>query len=195
MDRTNMAAVENEKVIKQQGKAKDLFATDEGEKYRIPYDTVKEAVISNVSKNELIDLEHAARLQYKLLLNEAILRAKVAFIKQTISIIYNPAGSNSRNPSITLDEIISLIEKEGVHVDKRSIKERDVDYYKEIWYPQFHPKQIREHPPYGFTMETWKKIKDKFVKRTEEAKKKKQKEFEEWQKKYAEEHPEVKKEG
>ena len=191
MDRANTSAVENENTTRQSGEANDIYVEDEGEKYRVPYDKVKRIVFSNLNKSELIDLEHAARIQYRLLLNEAILQAKVSFVKQEITIIYNPTGSHSRNPSISREEIVNLLEKEGVHINQASVEETDVDYYKEIWYPQFHPKQIREHAPYGFTIEEWKKMKNEYEKKVAKARASKWASFLSWQKKYESEHPEL----
>ena len=178
----------NEGVIEEGGK---YYAVENGERYRLPYKTVKEIVFNNVSKQELVDLQHAARLQYKLLLNEAILRAKVEFVKQRISIVYNPPGYNKGKPEISPEGIAALIRQEGVHVDLASAEQRDVDYYAEIWRAQFHPPMIREHPPYGYTLDEWKKMKDKYEQKVKQAREKKLEEFHEWQKRYEQEHPEL----
>ncbi|MEM3781514.1 MAG: hypothetical protein QXT43_00935 [Candidatus Micrarchaeaceae archaeon] len=169
----------------------NIYVIDEGEKYRIPYNIVKEVIFTNVKKEELINIEHSARLQYRLLLDDAILKAKVEFVKQTITIVYNPKGSGSRNAETSLEDIVQMLGNEGVHVDANAAQKRDVDYAKEIWYPQFHAATIREHPPYGFTMEEWKKIKPEFEKNTAKARKKKWELFKKWQKKYEKLHPEL----
>ncbi|MGC8676109.1 MAG: hypothetical protein ACP5T3_01145 [Candidatus Micrarchaeia archaeon] len=169
----------------------DMYVVDEGEKYRVPYNVVKEVVFSDLKSDELVDLEHSARIQYRLLLNDAILRAKVEFVKRTITIVYNPPGSGSRNAEISLGDIVKLLENEGVHVNLPKAQQRDVDYKEEIWRAQFHPATIREHPPYGFTMDEWKKMKPKYEISVQESRKKKWEKFKEWQKKYEKEHPEL----
>ncbi|MEM0074493.1 MAG: hypothetical protein QW091_00200 [Candidatus Micrarchaeaceae archaeon] len=169
----------------------NVYVVDEGEKYRVPYNMVKEVVFRNLKKDELIDLEHSARLQYRLLLNDAILKAKVEFVKQIITITYNPKDSGSKNAEISLGEIVQMLEKEGVHVDLSLAQQRDVDYKQEIWYAQFHSATIREHPPYSFTMDEWKKMKPEYEKNVAKSRKKKWEKFTKWQKDYEKLHPEL----
>ena len=192
MDRANTAEIENKYASESNSSATlEKYADENGEKYRLPYDKVREVVFSNIPSSELIDIPHCARLQYRLLLNTAILKAKVEFVNRKITIVYNPKGSNSANASIDLVDIVKMLETEGVRVDITGAEQREVDYYKEIWYPQFHPATIREHPPYGYTLDQWRKMKDKYVAEVEKARKKKLESFKEWQKKYEKEHPEV----
>jgi len=192
MDRANTAEIENKYASESNSNSTlEKYADENGEKYRLPYDKVREVVFSNIPSSELIDIPHCARLQYRLLLNTAILKAKVEFVNRKITIVYNPKGSNSASASIDLVDIVKMLETEGVHVDITGAEQREVDYYKEIWYPQFHPPTIREHPPYGYTLDQWRKMKDKYVAEVEKARKKKLESFEEWQKKYEKEHPEV----
>jgi hypothetical protein len=197
MDRRQSAPEES-------GFLKDLKETDEadyddsvtynGKKYRVPYKMVKEIIITDVSKSELRDIEHSARLQYRLLLLDSVLKAKVEFIRGRIIITYNPLESPNRKPKISRDELVHFLSKEGVNVDTTKIASRDVDYFEEIYKYQFAPATIREHAPYGYTMEEWKKLKPGWEKLMAEAKVKKYENFQKWQDNYLETHPEIAKE-
>ncbi len=169
----------------------DTITDEEGNKYRMPYRNVKEAVITGISKDELIDMPHAARVQYRLLLMDAVIRAKVEFVKGRITIFYNPRTATNRKEKISLEELIEFLAKEGIHVDKKNIKERDIDYYEEIYKTQFNPKEIRDHPPYGVSMKEWKEMKPKWKEKVKEGNKEKLERFLRWQKEYEQLHPEV----
>ncbi|MDE1768348.1 MAG: hypothetical protein KGH64_06410 [Candidatus Micrarchaeota archaeon] len=162
-----------------------------GKHYRVPYKMVKEMVVTNLSKQELIDIEHTARLQYRLLLIDSILKAKIEFIHGKMIIIYNPKESPNRKDKISTDEIIQFLAKEGVHVDRSMIAERDVDYFEEIYKPQFEPATIREHAPYGYTLEEWRKIKPEWIKQMQKSKTEKWDKFRAFQDSYLEQHPEL----
>ncbi len=177
------------------GKYKENIITDkQGNKFRIPYSTIKEVTFSGINKADFIDLEHAARLQYRLLLHDSILFAKVEFVKGTINIKYNPEGADNRKEKISLQGLIDMLAKEGVHVDKSNMQENDVDYVKEIYEYQYDPKVIREHPPYGYTMEEWQKMKPEYEKNKALGEAKKAENFRKFQEDYLEAHPELAKE-
>jgi hypothetical protein len=158
---------------------------------RMPYRIINIATFSNIKKEELIDFQHAARLQYRLMLLDPVIKARVNYVKAQISIIYNPVGADNIREKISLDELINFLEKEGVHVDRSSIKNEDFDYYKEFYSYAFNPKSIREHPPYGMSEEEWKTKKAKFEKEVLESKNSKWKQFKEWQQRYKEEHKDI----
>jgi hypothetical protein len=160
-----------------------------GKTYRVPYKMVKEVVITSVNKEELRDIEHSARLQYRLLLLDSVLKAKIEFIRGRIIITYNPKESTNRKDKISLEELIAFLAKEGVHIDPAKAVGRDVDYFEEIYKYQFEPETIREHPPYGFTMEEWKKLKPEWEKNLAEGKVRKYEKFKEWQDNYLDTHP------
>ena len=162
----------------------------DGNQYRVPYRKVKEITI-NVDKKDLIDMPHSTRLQYRLLLNDAILRARVEFIKGKITIVYNPTDAVNRKPKISRDEIIKILNENGVKVEKDKIEERDLDYVEEIYKKQFEPQQIRESVPYGYTKEEWKKYKDAFWSKVDKNNKSKLESFKEWQKYYESQHPDI----
>ena len=167
------------------------WVVEDGKKFRLPYKMIKQVVLSNVSKSDMIDQEHAARLQYRLLLLEPVIKAYVEFQKGRITIIYNPIGADNIREKMSLDDIIAFLSKEGISVDRSAIAERDYDYYKEFYSYAFHPKVIREHPPYGYTLEQWRKMKPKWEEKSKEYEKKKWLDFKKYQKGYEEKHPEV----
>ncbi len=162
-----------------------------GKSYRVPYRTVREIKITGVSKEQLRDIEHSARLQYRLLLLDSVLKAKVEFIRGTIIITYNPEDSKNRKEKISLEELIAFLSKEGVSVDKGNITSRDVDYIEEIYKYQFEPESIREHAPYGYSLEEWKRMKPEWERNSAKAKSEKVEKFKNWQDEYLEQHPEL----
>jgi len=158
---------------------------------RMPYRKIKMVTFTNIKKEEIKDIPHAARLQYRLMLLDAVIKARVNYAKGQISIIYNPVGADNIREKISLDELISFLEHEGVHIDKNNMKERDFDYIEEFYSYAFNPKVIREHPPYGMSNEEWKVRKAELEKEAKEVEEKKLKKFREWQKKYKEEHRDI----
>ncbi len=169
----------------------DEFLTINGKRYRVPYRMVREVVFSNVGKDELIDLEHAARLQYRLMLMEPVLRAKVEFAKQRISIVYNNAEAENRKEKISLEGLMDTISKEGVHLYSNPREERDFDYVQEMYNYHFEPKAIREHPPYGYSREEWARMKPEYERKAAEGRELGAEKFSQWQEEYAGKHPEV----
>jgi len=163
----------------------------DGHPFRIPYKIIQEVTWSNVKKEEMKSLEYAGRLQYRLMLLEPVIRAKVEFTKQKITIIYNPKTSHNRKEKISLEELMEFLGKEGVHVQSNPKEERDFDYVNEMYKYQFDPPSIRERPPYGYTMEEWKKMKKEYGVKLEEGKQKGREKFAAWQQNYAEKYPNV----
>lgn len=166
-----------------------------GKTYRVPYKMVKEVVFSNLSSAELKDIPYSARLQYRLLLMDSVIRAKVEFIRNRITITYNPTESKNRKPKVSREELIAFLAKEGVNVNMNSISERDQDYVKEIYTYQFEPAAIREHAPYGYTIQEWKKMKPEWQKKQIEQNQAKYEKFQRWQDSYLEKRPELQKTG
>ena len=68
----------------------DAYVTEEGKQYRVPYRMIKRLMFSNVKKEELQDIQHSARLQYRLMLMDPVIKANVNFTKRVITILYNP---------------------------------------------------------------------------------------------------------
>ncbi len=165
-----------------------------GKMYRVPYKMVKEVIFTNVNKDQLKDIEHSARLQYRLLLLDSVIKAKIEFISGKIIITYNPKESPNRKEKTSQQELVAFLAKEGVNIDQSSISEREVDYFEEIYKPQFEPATIREHAPYGYSKEEWKKIKPDWEKSLADGKVRKRNEFLSFQENYLETHPELAKE-
>ena len=178
---------------KEQGHLDDSkgYIEENGKRFRLPYGMIREAVFSNVDEASMVDQQHAARLQYRLLLKDPIIKAYVEFSKGKITVIYNPKGADNIREKISLDELISFFEGEGVRVDRNSVTEREYDYYKEFYSYAFSPKRIREHPPYGYTEAQWKKMKPDWEKKVVKYEKVKLDKFREYQKEYEKQHPEV----
>lgn len=164
------------------------YVDENGKKFRVPYRMVKRVVFSKISKAELKDIPHAARLQYRLMLKDSILKAAVNFTKSTITVTYNPEGSDNLKEKISQKGIIEFIASEGVHVDSNAIKEEDFDYYKNFYSYAFSPPSIREHPPYSYTMEQWKEMKPEWETRQKEVAQEKKERFKIWQKEYYEQY-------
>lgn len=180
-----------EDLKKDDGKEYNDKITEDGKEYRVPYRVVKEIVFRNVSKEDMIDIEHAARLQYRLMLMDAVLRAKVEFNHGIITIVYNNPEAENRKEKVSKEELIGFLAKEGVHVDAGSAQERDFDYYKEMYSYQFNPPVIRERPPYGYSQEEWKRMKPEWEAKKAEYEKKKWEKFRAYQDSYLEKHPEL----
>ena len=166
----------------------------EGKSFRIPFRFLKEIVFSDIDQAELKDIEHSARLQYRLLLLDPVLRAKVEFTKRRITVTYNPPEATNRKEKISKAKIIEFLAKEGVKVDEKEVSERAVDYFEEIYKAQFKPAVIREHAPYGYTLDEWKSMKPAWEKKQQTAVKAKYKKFKEWQDSYLAQHEELAKE-
>jgi|GEM_PF-822331 hypothetical protein len=163
----------------------------DGKPYRVPYKMVKEIEFSNIHKEAMIDFEHAGRLQYRLMLMDSVLRAKVEFVKQKITIVYNPTTAQNNKPKTTKEELVSFLAKEGIRIDPSSMVEKDFDYFKEMYSYHYNPPSIRERPPYGYTMDEWKKMRDNYNKKAAQGREDGYKKFQEWQDTYAEQHPTI----
>ncbi|MCL4411583.1 hypothetical protein M1329_01450 [Candidatus Marsarchaeota archaeon] len=170
------------------------YIEEHGNKFRVPYRIVRQAVFSKVKQAELIDLEHAARLQYRLMLNDAILKARVHYARGTITVIYNPQSAQNLREKIGLEGLVALLAGEGVHVDAANTVDSEYDYYKNFYSYAFNPPAVREHPPYGYTIEEWRKMKPDWERKTAKGNKSKQDKFTEFQEKYIAQHPELAKE-
>ncbi len=170
------------------------YIEENGNKFRVPYRIVRQAVFSKVKQAELKDLEHAARLQYRLMLNDAVLKARVHYARGTITVIYNPPNANNLREKISLEGLKELLAKEGVHVDSTSTVDADYDYYKNFYSYAFNPPAVREHPPYGYTIEEWRRMKPGWEKKMTEGRKLKQDRFAEFQANYLAQHPALAKE-
>jgi hypothetical protein len=137
----------------------DAYVVENGDKFRVPYRIVKKATFVNVSKADLIDIPHAARLQYRLMLLDPILKASVDFTKSKITVIYNPDTADNNKEKISLEDLREVLQKEGITTDRAHTVNEDYDYYKNFYSYAYNPPAIRERAPYGYTMEQWQKMK------------------------------------
>ncbi len=167
-----------------QGSNLGPYVIEDGKQYRMPYGIVRKATFSNLKKAELMDTPHSARLQYRLMLLGAVIKAAVDFDDARITIIYNPSNADNRSDKTTLGELIGALSKEGVKTDQASTSDTDYDYYKDIYTYSYNPKTIKESPPYGYTETEWSKMRAKWQKKMEESKIKKQAKFRLWQENY-----------
>jgi hypothetical protein len=115
----------------------------------VPYKKIVHAEIK-VDKSRLIDIPHAARLQYRLLLNDAIIKAKVSFTKGSIELYYNKEGSDNEMPKVSLENVLTLLKENGVEPQKDGINEKEVDYKDTLYNYAFKPKEIKRAKPYGW---------------------------------------------
>jgi hypothetical protein len=184
-----------QKELEEQLSGKQVVYNDQvlidGKSYRVPYKMVKEIEFENISKQHMVDMEHAGRLQYRLMLQDSIIRAKVEFVKQKITIVYNPDTAQNNKPKISKEDLISFLAKEGVKIDPSAMKERDFDYFNEMYMYQFNPPSIRERPPYGYTMDEWKKMRDEYNQKAAQGRIDGYRKFQEWQNSYKEQHPDI----
>lgn len=186
-DLINNADIDEERIKKQ-------YVEENGNLYRVPYRIVAKVVFSGIDKACFKDPEHAARLQYRLMLNDAILKARVYYIRGSITIIYNPPNADNMKEKISIDEIIKSLENEGVKVSREHMANGDYDYYKNFYSYAFNSPSIREHAPYGYTLQEWKKLKPQWEKNKAESKRKSEEKFRNFQAQYLEAHPELAKE-
>lgn len=142
------------------------FMEEDGIKFRMPYTIIKKVTFNNLDQKELIDIPHVARLQYRLLLFDAVVKAKVDYHKKFVRIIYNPPDADNIKEKISRAKLIEFLASEGVHVSEapENVEEVDYDYQKELYNYAYFPPSIREAPPYGWTREEWKKEKERKAK-------------------------------
>ncbi len=169
----------------------DIYVTENGDRFRIPYRMIKRVTFNDLIKSDLVDLPHAARLQYRLMLLEPILKASVDFTRLKITIIYNPDTSDNRKEKISLDQIREVLTKEGITTDQAHTVNEDYDYYKNFYNYAYNPAAVRETAPYGFTMEQWRKLKPEWEMKVKRGEVSKQEKFKAFQEEYLEENPEM----
>jgi hypothetical protein len=168
----------------------DLFVfeeSEEGKKYRIPYHIIKRAVFSGLKREELIDVQHSARLQYRLMLLESVIKAIVDFNDLEITVMYNPTGADNNSAKMSIEQLTEFLAQEGVHADQGGVKNEDYDYYKHFYSYAYSSPSIRKSAPYSYTLDEWKRLEPEFIKKTARANEDKLAKFRAWQKKYLKE--------
>lgn len=169
----------------------DAYVTENGNKFRVPYRIIKKVTFTNVSKGEMIDIPHAARLQYRLMLLDPIMKASVDFTKSKITVLYNPDSADNNKEKISLDDLREVLKKEGISTDTQHMVNEDYDYYKNFYSYAYNPPSIRERAPYGYTQEQWNKEKPEWEKKLVKGNLEKQAKFKAFQDSYLEEVPEM----
>ncbi len=159
----------------------DAYVTEDGKRYRVPYRMVKKVTFTNLKKEELIDIPHAARLQYRLMLMDPVLKASVDFTKLKIAILYNHREADNLKEKISVDELREFLAKQGVNVSEEHTLIEDYDYYKNLYTYAYMPPSIREKHPYGYTMDEWKKLKPEWELKMKEGELEKKKKFRKFQ--------------
>jgi hypothetical protein len=182
MDRSNPIVIEPCKDANVGGPNQKIV--EEGKTYYIPYGIVRKMVISKVSRAELVDAEHAARLQYRLMLLAPVIKANVDFANSQITVIYNPNTADNNGEKISINGVMQALSKEGVHAGLLNIKDYGYDYYKEFYSYAYSPKAIKEDSPYGHSLEEWRKMKPKWEAKMKESNAAKMEKFRQWQAKY-----------
>jgi hypothetical protein len=163
------------------------WVTIDGERYRLPYKMIKQVAFTGISKEELTDKEHAARLQYRLMLKDAVIKAVVDYHRSRIIVIYNPKGADNHKEKTDVDEIIDFLKSEGVHVHKNNMLLEDYDYYARFYLYGHNPVRIRERAPYGWTLQKWREMKPEWEEKIEK--------FHSWQEQYMNEMNGIEGEG
>ncbi len=169
----------------------DPYVEENGNKFRVPYHIIKKTTFSNVSKSEMIDIPHAARLQYRLMLLEPIIKASVDFTKSKITVIYNHDTSDNNHPKISLDDLREVLKKEGISTDPAHMAHEDYDYYKNFYSYAYNPPTIRERAPYGYSQEQWQKMKPEWEAKLKKGNLEKVEKHRAFQQAYLEENPEI----
>jgi len=169
----------------------DAYVTEaDGKQYRVPYKMVKKVIYTNVKKEELIDIPHAARLQYRLMLMDPVLKASVDFTKSKISILYNHREAENYKEKISADELKEFLAKQGVHVEDEHTVVEDYDYYKNLYTYAYTPPSIRERAPYGYSMDEWKKLKPEWEEKMKAGEIEKAEKLKKFQQNFLDENPE-----
>ncbi len=169
----------------------DSYVREGDSRYRVPYDKIKKAVFSDIDRKELIDIPHAARLQYRLMLLDPVIKARVDYTKARITVIYNPETADNYKEKMSLDDLVGILASQGVKVDRSKTENTDYDYRSEFYNYAYNPKRIREHPPYGYTDEEWKEMKQDWEKKAVEHEVAKLEKFHAFQDNYLLEHQDV----
>ncbi len=164
------------------------FIEIDGKRFRVPYGIIRKAEFHNLKPEEMIDQQNAARLQYKLMLNDAVIKASVDFIRKRITVIYNPVGAENTREKTSVEALEAFLAENGIKITKEGTSDEDYDYYKEFYLKAFSPERIREHAPYGWSMGEWRKERGKWEKKLAGMRSRKLGRFHKWQEAYASAH-------
>ena len=169
----------------------NAYVNEGGKNYRVPYRMIKKAVFTGVSKAEMVDIPHAARLQYRLMLMDPVIKATVDFTKSKITILYNPREADNMREKIGIDELIEFLSKNGINPDRNKMSIEDYDYYKQLYTYAYNPDKIRERVPWGYTQEEWAKAKPEWEKKQVDESATKMAKYRKTQQAYLDANPEI----
>lgn len=169
----------------------DYRIVEDGKIYTLPYRIIKQVTFTSLKKEELIDIPHAARLQYRLMLLEPVIKARVDFTKSKMIVIYNPRGAENMREKMSLEELKDFLAKQGVNVSDEHTVEEDYDYKKQLYDYAYNPPSIRERAPYGYTQDEWKGMKDEWQEKMKNGEIEKQEKYRKFQESYLAENPEI----
>ncbi len=169
----------------------DPYVVENGKRYMVPYRIIKRAVFENIERAQLIDIPHAARLQYRLMLMDPVIKASVDFTKAKITILYNHIGADNNKEKISIEELTAFLAKEGVMTNPSYTIIEDYDYYKNFYSYAYNPAKIRERAPYGYTMEQWQKMKPDWEIKMVEGEAAKKAKFKAFQESYLDSNPDA----
>jgi hypothetical protein len=191
MDHGNFTSTVSQDEVRKENAEFNQYVEEDGKKFRVPYRIIKKATFSNVSRKELIDIPHAARLQYRLMLLDPILKARVDFTRGRIIVLYNPKSSDNNKEKMSLDELVEILASQGVHIDRNGIEDIDYDYYHDFYSYAYQPSTIREHPPYAYSEDEWKAMKPEWEANKAKNEVEKLQKFRAYQQQYLIDHPEA----
>lgn len=169
----------------------DYHITEDGKQYTIPYRIIKRATFTNLKGEELVDIPHAARLQYRLMLLDPVVKAHVDYAKSKIVVIYNPREAKNLREKMSLGELTDFLSKQGISVSPSNTLEEDYDYKKQFYDYGYSSPPIRESVPYGYTAGEWKGMKPEWEERMRKGELEKQEKFRKFQEEYLEANPEM----
>src|SRR5271157_5338227 len=178
--------MEEQKFIK---KGATLFVVEDGKKYRIRYHMMNREIFSNLDKNELVDVSHSAKLQYRLLLLDPVIKATVDFNELKIVVVYNPDSADNNNAKMSMEKLVEFLAQEGVHVRQVGTKNEDYDYYTQLYSYAYASPSIRKSAPWSYTIAEWERHEPAFIKKSKKREKEKIAKFRAWQNTYLKHMP------
>jgi hypothetical protein len=165
---------------------------EDGESYTVPYRTIKQVTFTDLKKEELIDIPHAARLQYRLMLLDPVIKARIDFTKLRMIVIYNPREADNMREKMSLEELKDFLSKQGVNVSEEHTILEDYDYKRQLYDYAYNPPSIRERAPYGYTKEEWNgKMKAEWQEKMKKGEVEKQEKYKKFREGYLAEYPEM----
>jgi len=169
----------------------DYHITEDGKQYTVPYRIIKQVTFTNLKRGELVDIPHAARLQYRLMLLEPVIKAWVDYTKSKIVVIYNPREAENLREKMSFEELRDFLSKQGVNVSTDNMHEEDYDYKKRLYDYAYSSPSVRESAPYSYTVEEWRSMKPEWEEKLKKGELEKKEKFRKFQESYLKANPDV----